>query len=225
MLKKRNITKNELYTAMSAAESEEELKNKMVSINELVKNAASSDPAVQLSAVQAARKLLSSDKNPPIDQIIEAGMLPILVECLNKDDNQLVQFEAAWALTNIASGSSQQTQSVVMSGAVEHFLRLLSSPHQNVCEQAVWALGNIIGDGPSCRDYVISLGVIEPLLKLIAPTISMSFLRNVTWVIVNLCRNKNPPPPEDAIKKLLPALAYLIQHSDTNVSGCFFWAF
>lgn len=218
MLKKRNITKNELYTAMSAAESEEELKNKIVSINELVKNAASSDPAVQLSAVQASRKLLSSDKNPPIDQIIEAGMLPILVDCLTKDDNQLLQFEAAWALTNIASGSSQQTQSVVMSGAVEHFLRLLRSPHQNVCEQAVWALGNIIGDGPSCRDYVISLGVIEPLLKLISPTIGMSFLRNVTWVIVNLCRNKNPPPPEEAIRQLLPALAYLIQHSDTNVS-------
>ena len=25
------------------------------------------------------------------------------------------------------------------------FLKLLESPHQNVCEQAVWALGNIIG--------------------------------------------------------------------------------
>jgi len=30
-------------------------------------------------------------------------------------------------------------------GAVPLFLRLLESPHQNVCEQAVWALGNIIG--------------------------------------------------------------------------------
>lgn len=29
--------------------------------------------------------------------------------------------------------------------AVPFFLRLLQSPHQNVCEQAVWALGNIIG--------------------------------------------------------------------------------
>lgn len=33
-----------------------------------------------------------------------------------------------------------------ISGAVPLFLRLLSSPHQNVCEQAVWALGNIIGN-------------------------------------------------------------------------------
>ena len=29
--------------------------------------------------------------------------------------------------------------------AVKYFMKLLESPHQNVCEQAVWALGNIIG--------------------------------------------------------------------------------
>lgn len=144
-------------------------------------------------------------------------MLPILVDCLKRDDQPTLQFEAAWALTNIASGSTAQTQSVVLAGSVEHFLRLLHSPHQNVCEQAVWALGNIIGDGPYCRDLVIKLGVVPPLLQFITPDIPMSFLRNVTWVIVNLCRSKDPPPPEETIQQLLPALAFLIQHSDTNV--------
>ena len=149
-------------------------------------------------------------------------MLPILVDCLTKDEHPLLQFEAAWALTNIASGSTAQTQSVVGAGAVHHFLRLLNSPHQNVCEQAVWALGNIIGDGPECRDLVIRLGVVPPLLQFINPEIPISFLRNVTWVIVNLCRNKEPPPPEDTIKQLLPALAFLIQHNDINVRILFF---
>lgn len=37
------------------------------------------------------------------------------------------------------------------SDAVPLFLRLLHSPHQNVCEQAVWALGNIIGLCYSCH--------------------------------------------------------------------------
>lgn len=225
VLKKRNLTNNELLTANSINESDtEEIQTKVTSINELVRNASSLDENIKLSAVQASRKLLSSDKNPPIDQIIEAGMLPILIDCLTKDDNSNLQFEAAWALTNIASGSSKQTQEVVKSGAVVHFLRLLKSKHQNVCEQAVWALGNIIGDGPQCRDYVINLGVIEPLLAFINPNITMSFLRNVTWVIVNLCRNKDPPPSENAIRQLLPALAYLIQHTDTSILVDTVWA-
>ncbi len=32
------------------------------------------------------RKLLSSDRNPPIDDLIKSGILPILVKCLERDD-------------------------------------------------------------------------------------------------------------------------------------------
>lgn len=70
------------------------------------------DPEEQLQAVQTARRLLSSDRNPPIDDLIKSGILPILVKCLERDDNQMLQFEAAWALTNIASGTSVQTNQV-----------------------------------------------------------------------------------------------------------------
>uniref|UniRef100_A0A672PW87 Importin subunit alpha n=1 Tax=Sinocyclocheilus grahami TaxID=75366 RepID=A0A672PW87_SINGR len=211
LLKKRNVPQEE---SLEDSDADSDFKG----------NATSDNAVVQLSAVQAARKLLSSDRNPPIDDLIKCGILPILVKCLERDDNPSLQFEAAWALTNIASGTSAQTQAVVKSNAVPLFLRLLQSPHQNVCEQAVWALGNIIGDGPQCRDYVISLGVVKPLLSFINPSIPITFLRNVTWVIVNLCRNKDPPPPMETVQEILPALCVLIYHTDINILVDTVWA-
>jgi len=196
----------------------------ILSIEEIQNGIQCSDPLRQFQATQSARKILSRERNPPIDTFINLGILPRLVEFLARTDNTALQFEAAWALTNIASGSSEQTNAVVQAGAVPCFVQLLKSGDEAVCEQAVWALGNIAGDGAVLRDFVINNGVVQPLLNLVKPDIKIIFLRNVTWTISNLCRNKNPCPPFEVVKQCLPALAQLINHTDNEVLADACWA-
>lgn len=194
-------------------------------ISQLAEAASSTDATKRFDAVQTARKMVAQQQDPPINELIRVGFVPILVESLKWEQHPQLQFEAAWALTNIASGTSEQTHIVVQSGAVSLFIALLSSNDTCVAEQCVWALGNITGDGPQLRDFVISQGIIPPLLQRVTPQSPVKFLRTLTWTISNLCRNKEPPPPVAAMQQLIPPLIYLVQQPDREIKTDACWAF
>uniref|UniRef100_A0A1J3G096 Importin subunit alpha n=1 Tax=Noccaea caerulescens TaxID=107243 RepID=A0A1J3G096_NOCCA len=183
----------------------------------------SEDSNLQLEAITLLRKLLSIEQNPPINDVVQSGIVPRVVTFLLRDDFSKLQFEAAWALTNIASGTSENTNVIIESGAVPIFVQLLTTGDEDVREQAVWALGNIAGDSPRCRDLVLNFGAMMPLLLQFHEDTRNSMLRNATWTLSNFCRGK-PQPSFDQTKPCLPDLQRLIQTTDEEVLTDACWA-
>ena len=210
-------------TSASASSS---LPEKLQALPENVAAIQSADAEAQLTGVTWFRKQLSIERSPPIDEVIRSGVVPRLVELLaTARATPQLQFEAAWALTNIASGKAEHTAQVIDNGAVPIFVQLLSSPDDNVRGQAVWALGNISGDSPQTRDLVLQSQALVPLLGQLTESSPVSILRNATWTLSNLCRGK-PQPPFHMVSPALPCLARLIsvvgQDEEVLTDAC--WA-
>ncbi len=179
----------------------------------------------QFELVHRIRKFLSQPGRSLIDEVLDCGFLPIFISFLGFKYNPKLQAEAAWALTNIASGNSQQTKRVVEAGAIPHLLKLLESSDLEVAEQSVWAMGNIIGDGPELRDVAIKSGAIPSLLSLVKPAsdIPLSFLRNISWVLSNLCIHKIRPLQIQTVSEILPAFMKFLHHSDLKILNDSVW--
>ena len=64
-----------------------------MSMDEIKAGVASNDANLQFSAVQSARKILSRERNPPIEALIATGTIPRFVEFLGRADSPKLQFE------------------------------------------------------------------------------------------------------------------------------------
>ena len=148
------------------------------------------DLTIKLLACVGLRRLLSLEQNPPIQPVIDANLVPVFIQLLHHQIPKF-QFEAAWCLTNIASGTSDHVSNLIEKDVVVHFMQLLSSPHIEVVEQVIWGIGNIAGDSPLTRDSVINSGALERIANVLdQATPGTSFMRNASWALSNLCRGR-----------------------------------
>jgi hypothetical protein len=148
------------------------------------------------------------EAQPPVEEVLRCGILRRLVQLLATSTHCKLQFEACWAITNIAS--TEHTGAVVEAGAVGPLVSGMISADPELREQSIWCIGNIAGDSPKFRDMILTTpNAIAALMANIQQPHSITLLRNATWTLSNFCRGKPSPTPEQ-VGAMVPALAYLL---------------
>lgn len=179
----------------------------------------SGTPSDRVRALEAVRTLLCVESDPPIDAVIDNGLVPLLVRVL-QDPSCIpkVQYEASWCITNIACGTSAQTREVVRCGAIPALAGLLRHSVQDIVVQAVWGLGNIAGDCVELRDMVLGAGVLDAILQWAIPAAgqNIALLRNCAWALSNMCRG-DPAPCVDTMYPAFSTFLQLLHSPDTEV--------
>jgi len=176
---------------------------------DLIENINSHDRLKQHFGAIGLRKLLSKDE-PPIDLAIENKIICRLIQFLQVENEPYLQLEATWCLLNIASGTTQQTMSIIEKEGHLHIINLLKSPKNEILELALWALGNIAGDGPKLRDIIIEASAIEPIVQILEITAQADIIKMGVWALANLCKDKLSIPFE-LIERVIAIFCSVIQ--------------
>ncbi|VDM37640.1 unnamed protein product [Toxocara canis] len=231
MMKRRNVDLSEQFESEESS-NEQKAESPMrsavpkMTIAEVIHILQNSPTIEQMqNCFEAMRRLLSRSKSPPIDEVIDSGLVAAFVQALVVPDEK-VQFEAAWSITNIVSGTSEQTVAVVKQGAVAPLVQLCYSRNKALAEQAMWALANIIGDSAQMRDHAIECGVLDALecVFMKMDELSVEFVRTLAWTYSNMCRYKKPSLPLAVFRRLVPGIVKLISHSDRQSRQDACWA-
>ena len=216
---------NQVVNAATNGGTDANSKGVVATIEDLPRIAAqlkSMTPEQRFEATRSVRRLLSRQEQPPAADVIKAGLVPLLVAELGLVNEEKTQFEAAWALTNIAS--TEHTRVIVQHGAVPYLVKLMMSKNPDIREQSLWCLGNVSGDGHDMRDLVLKVpNALNNLLMNIKHAATPSLIGNATWTLSNFCRGK-PQPAIEMIQPALPYLAKLIQHPTLDIVGDACWA-
>lgn len=196
-------------------------------LQEYVAGTRSQNKRDRFIATTLIRKLLSVENSPPLDTVVASGVVPTLVAFLTDFNDTKLQFEACWALTNIASGTSSQMQCLTQENvpAIRNITNLLRSDNLPLLEQAVWCLSNIAGDGSDSRDAILNAGGMDMLCAVVTNHHNrLTLVRHTIWAISNLCRGK-PKPSFAAVQPAVKiACGLIMTQTDVEILTDACWA-
>ncbi len=196
-----------------------------------ITSTAEEDKSLLLQILTTIRKAVSASNSPPISDLLDQKPLPTLIAILEESSSTPnIIFETLWILTNIASGSSEQTVELVNSGALDVSVRFLEHSNIQVSEQVLWLIGNVSGDSVPYRDLLLNAGTGKRLVAAYKQVLAnesdcKAYVANAAWVCSNLLRGKPFPPLSLAAPLVDLALDMLKNAEDTADLADVFWSF
>eukprot|EP01084_Bolivina_argentea_P252678 424176_1 len=187
------------------------------------------------------RSQFASIPVPPLDELIEANMLPLLREMSLPSkkpiyNHLILQYESLWTLLNIAACESEYTRYITDFNNniyIKTLVSVLQSPYYQIKTQALWALGNIAGDGGNLKDLLLNHDILANIFlicnsqfdkkyvtnfnncKMIAKYPIFQFINLLSicsWTLSNLCR-LSPPPTIDQLYDSIKCLQCLLKQA------------
>lgn len=132
--------------------------------------------------------------------IAERGVIPRIVELLSSN-NDVVAFEAAWCVTNIACGDHIYIDMLLNLCTVPKLIQsICQTTKSNIVEQSLWAISNIITDERvEIKKELLNLGIMNILLWQLdiefpahqiqrQESPSLSIIRYSSWILCSLCK-------------------------------------
>ena len=127
--------KNKLTIPLDWFEKCNNMSIEISKFSEIVLAFRSQDIKQKYLGLVGIRKLLSL-QNSPIQELIDIGVIPELISLLDNSPAEF-QYESLWCLTNIATGTSDQANSIVIKGGISKIIKLLESSIEELKIQAV----------------------------------------------------------------------------------------
>ena len=180
---------------------------------------------LRLEAITYFRKLVASDKLPPIAAIIHQGLLELLLPFFLNNNEPDIQFEIAWIVTNVACDFSYSLVNFNTSGGYVPVLMniLLTTTCEKVRDQVYWAVANMSSESDICRDlflannlsgsmsWLLNIGSYNGCTRTAPP--SLATLKYSALICYNLVKD-NTSIDSGLVNLVVNVLAILVQSPD-----------
>ena len=182
-------------------------------LNDIIFKASSNNINVQLEGIKKVKSVASRELNPPIDKLVALGIIPILVDCLKKENEEL-ELEAVSTLAIIASKSPEWAEDIDAAAAVPGLVKLLSSPSESLRERVVLTLAHMIEDGSESADECLLQRVFDHVVKSVTPVSSSSYIKCVSQFVFNWYEIEDYC--QETLEILLPVVSFLLTREDVD---------